>query len=140
MCRHGAWVADGEYRAGAVDLLGILAYGALTAFERLAEDAGKAPTLADKVRGASSRRAQIDHFERVRDRLAELDVDVMAAMQPFHQPFDTYHATPGRRTGSRAWSRRTSGTGSRPTSTARSRPSSTPTPATWCTRCWPTRA
>ena len=31
--------SDDGYRAGAVDLLGILAYGALTAFERLAEDA-----------------------------------------------------------------------------------------------------
>ena len=36
---------DDGYRAGAVDLLGILAYGALTAFERLAEDAQAAPTL-----------------------------------------------------------------------------------------------
>ena len=32
------WVADGEYRQGAVDLLGILAYGALAAFERLARE------------------------------------------------------------------------------------------------------
>ena len=34
---------------------------------------------------------QVAHFERVRDRLAELDVDVMAAMQPFHAPFNAYH-------------------------------------------------
>ena len=49
-----------------MDLLGILAYGALTAFERLAEDARKAPTLADKVHLASVAARQIDHFERVR--------------------------------------------------------------------------
>ena len=83
---------------------------------------------------------QIDHFDRVRDRLAELDADVMAAMQPFHAPFDAYHAYTKPRTGWRAWSGPTSATGSPPTSTARSPPSSTPTPAPWCTRCWPTRA
>ena len=34
---------------------------------------------------------QIEHFERVRDRLAELDADVMEAMQPFHAPFNAFH-------------------------------------------------
>jgi hypothetical protein len=34
---------------------------------------------------------QIEHFERVRARLAELDADVMAAMQPFHAPFNAFH-------------------------------------------------
>jgi len=85
------WVADAEYRHGAVDLLGILAYGALAAFERLAEDARRAPTLADKVRVASMAAAQVSHFERVRERLGELNADVMAAMQPFHVPFNAYH-------------------------------------------------
>ena len=75
------WALDGGYREGAVDLLGILAYGALAAFERLAEDAGRAPTLADKVHGAEMAAEQVAHFDRVRDRLAELDVDVMTAMQ-----------------------------------------------------------
>ena len=37
------WADDLAYREGAVDLLGILAYGALTAFERLAEDGRMAP-------------------------------------------------------------------------------------------------
>jgi len=41
------WVSDPEYRQGAVDLLGVLAYGALAAFDRLAEDARQAPTLPD---------------------------------------------------------------------------------------------
>jgi len=86
------WVADGEYREGAVDLLGLLAYGALAAFERLAEDARRAPTLADKVHGAEMAAEQVAHFDRVRDRLAELDVDVMAAMRPFHAAFNAYHA------------------------------------------------
>jgi len=85
------WVADAEYRHGAVDLLGILAYGALAAFERLAEDARRAPTLADKVRVASMAATQVTHFERVRERLSELDAEVMAAMRPFHTAFNAYH-------------------------------------------------
>ena len=85
------WALDGGYREGAVDLLGILAYGALAAFDRLAEDAGRAPTLADKVHGAEMAAEQVAHFDRVRDRLAELDVDVMTAMQPFHTAFNAYH-------------------------------------------------
>jgi hypothetical protein len=80
-----------DYRQGAIDLLGTLAYGALAAFERLAADARRAPTLPDKVHGASMAALQVEHFERVRARLAELDVDVMDAMQPFHAAFNAYH-------------------------------------------------
>ena len=86
------WVSEPEYRQGAIDLLGILAYGALAAFDRLAEDARRAPTLADKVYVASLAALQIKHFDTVRARLAELDADVMVAMKPFHAPFDEFHA------------------------------------------------
>jgi hypothetical protein len=86
------WVSEPEYRQGAVDLLGILAYGALAAFDRLAEDARRAPTLADKVYMASLAALQIKHFDTVRARLRELDVDVMVAMKPFHAPFNQFHA------------------------------------------------
>ena len=85
-------IADDEhYRDGAIDLLGVLAYGELSAFERLAEDARMAPTLADKVHIAEMAARQIDHFRRVRSRLEQLDADVMVAMQPFHAPFDAFH-------------------------------------------------
>ena len=83
-------VAD-AYRAGALDLLGILAYGALAAFDRLAEDARMAPTLADKVQLATMAARQVAHFQRVRGRLADYDVDVMAAMAPFHAAFNAFH-------------------------------------------------
>jgi 1,2-phenylacetyl-CoA epoxidase catalytic subunit len=82
---------DAAYRRGALDLLGILAYGALVAFDRLAEDARLAPTLADKASLASMAAHQVRHFERVGARLAEFGVDVMAAMRPFHEPFNTFH-------------------------------------------------
>ena len=38
-----------RYAEAVVDLLGALAYGELTAFDRLAEDSTTAPTTADKV-------------------------------------------------------------------------------------------
>ena len=82
---------DEAYRQGALDLLGLIAYGALTAFDRLAEDARMAPTLADKVQLATMASRQVDHFARVRTRLADFDVDVMAAMRPFHEPFNGFH-------------------------------------------------
>ena len=44
--RHAAQVVfeDAEYRAAVVDLLGAVAYGELSAFERLVDDAKLAPT------------------------------------------------------------------------------------------------
>lgn len=84
-------MTDQDNLQGAVDLLGILAYGELTAFERLAEDGVAAPTLADKVHMATLAAEQIEHFARVRDRLADLGVDVMVAMRPFHAPFNQFH-------------------------------------------------
>ena len=83
---------DAGTRAGTVDLLGAIAYGALTAFERLAQDGAGAPTLADKVTLATMAGRQVDHLERVRDRLAELGADLMEAMAPFHRAFDDFHA------------------------------------------------
>ncbi len=81
-----------DRRAGTVDLLGAIAYGALTAFERLAQDGAGAPSLADKVTLATVAGQQVDHLQRVRGRLAELGVDLTDAMAPFHRAFDDYHA------------------------------------------------
>jgi len=85
------WVDDLAYRQGAVDLLGILAYGALSAFERLAEDGRMAPELSDKVHLATMAARQVAHFEQVRTHLGTIGVDVMDAMKPFHAAFDAYH-------------------------------------------------
>lgn len=83
---------DAELRAGTVDLLGAIAYGALTAFERLAQDGAAAPSLADKVTLATMAGRQVHHLEHVRDRLADLGTDLMDAMAPFHAAFDDFHA------------------------------------------------
>jgi tRNA-(MS[2]IO[6]A)-hydroxylase MiaE-like protein len=84
--------SDPEYRVAVVDLLGGLAYSELSAFERLAEDASKAPTLADTAALAAMAAAEFGHFQRLRDRLVELEADPFEAMEPFHAPVDSFHA------------------------------------------------
>lgn len=77
---------------GVVDLLGALAYGELTAFERMADDAKLAPTLADKAELAGLSVVEFGHFSRLRDRIAELGADVVTAMEPFRAAVDSFHA------------------------------------------------
>ncbi len=84
--------SDPAYRVAIIDLLGGLAYSELSAFERLTEDATKAPTLQDKVALATMAKAEFGHFERLRHRLVELEADPFEAMEPFHAPVDAFHA------------------------------------------------
>ena len=77
---------------GAVDLLGILAYGALVAFDRLADDARRAPTWDQRVHIVQLAARQVAHFETVKTRLAALGVDVLVAADPFRAAFDAFHA------------------------------------------------
>ncbi|NED97185.1 hydroxylase [Phytoactinopolyspora alkaliphila] len=83
---------DPEYRAGIIDLLGALAVGELTAFQRLAADAELAPTRADQAALAGMAVAEFHHFEQIRDRLTELGVALDDAMTPFHEPYVAFHA------------------------------------------------
>ncbi|GAA3153647.1 ferritin-like domain-containing protein [Blastococcus jejuensis] len=73
------------------DLLGVLAYAELTAFDRLAEDARLAPTLHGRAALAKMAAAEIGHHVRLTERLAELGVDPAAAMAPFVPALDTFH-------------------------------------------------
>ena len=54
---------DPVYRTGVVELLGVLAYGEISACERLADDAKMAPDLHTKVEVASMAVAEFQHFE-----------------------------------------------------------------------------
>ena len=91
----GARRADGEASPVAepavVDLLGVLAYAQLSAFERLAADAGLAPTLDDERELAEMAAAEFDHYRGLRGRLEELGVDPGAAMAPFRVPISAFH-------------------------------------------------
>ena len=77
--------------AATVDLLGVLAYGELTAFERLASDARLAPTVADKTALATMAAAEFGHFQCLREHLSASGVDPDAAMQPFVAALDAFH-------------------------------------------------
>lgn len=83
--------ADPAYRAAVVDLLGVLAYGELTAFSRLAADADLAPTLSAKAELGRMATSEFRHYEQLRARLEELGVDVEAAMEPFVPAIDAFH-------------------------------------------------
>jgi len=82
---------DPEYRAAVVDLLGVLAYGELTGFERLADDATFAPTIEDKAALAAMAVAEFGHFVTLRVRLGELGADPTEAMRPFVAALDEFH-------------------------------------------------
>ena len=84
-------VDEGSARQPVVDLLGVLAYAELTAFDRLAEDARLAPTLDGRAALARMAAAEITHHERLSARLRELGVDVTAAMAPFVAALDAFH-------------------------------------------------
>jgi tRNA-(MS[2]IO[6]A)-hydroxylase (MiaE)-like len=83
--------ADPVYLAAVVDLLGVIAYGEMSAFERLSEDAKMAPGLPDKAELARMASTEFAHFEGLRQRLVELGADPFEAMAPFVAPFDAFH-------------------------------------------------
>jgi hypothetical protein len=83
---------DPEYRAAVIDLIAVLAYGELTAFERLAADAAMAPSIDDKVALAGMATAEYRHFLVLRDRLLELGVDPQESMAPFRRAYEDFHA------------------------------------------------
>lgn len=84
---------------GVVDLLGVLAYGELSAFDRLAEDARTAPSIAGRAALSAMAAAEMGHYGRIERFLARRGVDVQEAMRPFIGHFDTWHAS----TAPRSW-------------------------------------
>jgi hypothetical protein len=82
---------DPAYVAAVVDLLGVIAYGEISAFERLAEDARLAPDLEDKAALAGMAATEFGHFRKLCDRLRALGTEPTAAMQPFVQALDEFH-------------------------------------------------
>jgi hypothetical protein len=73
-------------------LLGVLAYAELVAFDRLAEDARCAPSLAGRVALADMAAIEIGHYHRLAGRLTELGCEPWTAMAPFAPALDGFHA------------------------------------------------
>ena len=75
-----------------VDLVGLLAYAELTAFDRLVDDARLAPTLEDRAALAGMAVAEFGHYKRLHDHLEkELGVTAEDAMTPFVSVLDAFH-------------------------------------------------
>ena len=92
-------VEGGSVEEGVVDLLGALAYGELSAFDRLAEDARTAPTLAGRADLSAMAAAEIGHYSQLERYLAERGVVIEDVMRPFVAGFDNFHAS----TAPRSW-------------------------------------
>jgi hypothetical protein len=84
--------SDPHYRDAVVDLLAVIAYGEISAFERMAEDAKLAPSLEDKVALAQMATVEFGHVGRLIARLEELGADPFVAMAPFRTAVDAFHA------------------------------------------------
>ncbi|MEJ2864859.1 ferritin-like fold-containing protein [Actinomycetospora flava] len=92
-------MTDQDPAAPAVDLLGAVAYGALTAFTRLAADAALAPDIAGRAEMAALAAVEMAHVERIRAHLDTRGVDLVTSMAPFAPVLDSFAA----RTASREW-------------------------------------
>jgi len=82
---------DADYRLAVVDLLGAVAYGELSAFERLVDDAKLAPSVRDKVEMGAMASLEFGHVARLHDRIRELGTDPFDAMSPFQAAIDRFH-------------------------------------------------
>lgn len=78
--------------AALADLLGALAYGELTAFQRLAADSVLAATVPDAAALGAMAVAEFGHYRQLTDHLAARGIDPGAAMAPFVAPLDAFHA------------------------------------------------
>ncbi|PYI37726.1 hypothetical protein CVS30_13735 [Arthrobacter psychrolactophilus] len=74
-----------------VDLLGSIAYGELSAFERLATDARHSPSLADRAVLGKMAVAEYGHYESMCARLNAIGMDPELAMAPYQRMVDAFH-------------------------------------------------
>jgi hypothetical protein len=77
--------------AAVVDLLGMLAYGELLAFDRMAADARLAPDLHRRAILSEMAAVEITNYRRLAGRLTELGADPQEAMAPYVDALQSYH-------------------------------------------------
>jgi 1,2-phenylacetyl-CoA epoxidase catalytic subunit len=75
-----------------VDLLGALAYGELSAFDHLADDARMAPALLARAQMSAMAAVEYGHYAQLVDRLVQLGASPQDAMAPFVAALETYHS------------------------------------------------
>jgi hypothetical protein len=74
-----------------IDLLGVVGYGILIAFDRMAGDARLSPDLRRRAALSEMAAAEVAHYRRVSERLVQLGADPEEAMRPFVAPLDAFH-------------------------------------------------
>lgn len=79
------------YQRFLTDLFGVIAYGELSAFERMSSDARFSPTLHDRATLGRLAVHEYAHFEVICERLSAMGVDPEAAMRPFQASVDAFH-------------------------------------------------
>lgn len=84
--------SDAGSTPAVVDLLGMLAYAELLAFDRMAYDATLAPDLNRRAMLSEMAAVEIANHRRVLDRLVKLGADPEQAMAPFRAALDAYHS------------------------------------------------
>lgn len=82
---------SGQPSEAVVDLLALLAYGELQAFDQMAADARLAPDLRCRAVLSEMAAAEIVNYRRLEQRLRELGADPEASMQPFVEALREYH-------------------------------------------------
>lgn len=87
----GTTLGDRE-REGTIDLLGAIAYGAISGFSRMAADSEMARDLVLKRALAGMAVKEFHNHEMLSDRIVELGGDPNTAMMPFKPAFEAYHA------------------------------------------------
>ena len=79
------------YRQFLSDLLGVVAYGELSAFERMSSDARFSPSLRDRAALGRLAVREYENFERVTAHLESMGVNAEDAMAPFQASVDAFH-------------------------------------------------
>lgn len=74
-----------------VDLLGLVAYGELLAFDRMAADARLAPDLRRRAALSEMAAAEIGNYRRLADWLTALGTSPDEAMAPYRDALQAYH-------------------------------------------------
>ena len=74
-----------------IDLLGVLAYGELQAFERLSMDAVLSPDLAGREAVTEMAIGEYGHYKILVEGLRARGADPMSAMRPFVAPIENFH-------------------------------------------------
>ena len=82
---------DTSRHQATIDLLGVLAYGELQAFERLAHDAQLAPDLTEREAVIDMAVGEYGHYKILAEGLRARGADPMEAMRPFVTPIDAFH-------------------------------------------------